>query len=221
MLHTLSAALVAATCLLARLVSGLTVSSVASFEYDDSPERLDRYVDSDEVSSLIELDGKPFKKDVRRLVHFLTRVRTTILAYRQQIHNLHRDVQSANIRATSIGTPTSLDPRSAAKFLPPEEIATLADELIKQKFAALDSEAKNLEADRADHLRRNNLLKFAVSSILEDYSLPAEVRNKVASAFEGVLDPVPAPEGAANEAPASTPIATPIEGDGSLDDLFS
>jgi len=217
MLHTLSAGLLAATRLLARRRPALTVGSVAAFEYDDAPEQLDRYVDSDEVTSLIELDGKPFKKDARRLVHFLTRVRTTLLAYRQQIHNLHRDVQAANIRATSIGTPTSLDPRSAAKFLPPEEIATLADELIKQKFAALDSEVKTLEADRAEHLRRSNLLKFAVSSILEDYSLPAEVRDKVASAFEGVLDLTPAPVEPSE--PDTAP--PPSDGDGSLDDLFS
>jgi hypothetical protein len=160
---------------------------VAAFEYDDDPHRLDEYVSVDELTGLITAEGRPFYKDSKRLLHFLTRVRTTLLAFRQQIQNLHRDVQAANIRATSIGTPTSLDPRSAAKFLPPEEIATLADELVKQKLAAISASEEEVRSRRADLLRRLNSVKFAVETIAEDYTIPQEIRDRITAAFANPL----------------------------------
>jgi hypothetical protein len=208
--------------LLASFGATHTVLPVAAFEYDDDPQRLDQYVSVDELTGLIDVEGKPFRKDTKRLLHFLNRVRTTLLAFRQQIQHLHRDVQAANIRATSIGTPTSLDPRSAARFLPPEEIAVLADELIKQKLAAIADTERLAAQERADTLRRLNALKFAVSTVKEDYAIPSDVRARVAAAFEGVFDadteesPTAPP---APEAPAGQ--GSPAGPDASLDDLFN
>lgn len=187
---------------------------MAAFEYDDDPQRLDQYVSVDEVSGLLEIQGRPFRKDAKRLVHFLTRLRLTLLAFRQQVQHLHRDVQAANIRATSIGTPTSLDPRSAARFLPPEEIATLADELIKQKLSAIEQAERTVAAERADTLRRLNSLKFAVSSVQEDFAIPADVRARIATAFDGVFDSAPSDSAAPSDVQPSN------EADSSLDDLF-
>jgi len=190
---------------------------VAAFEYDDDPQRLDQYVSVDEVSGLLEIQGRPFRKDTKRLVHFLTRLRLTLLAFRQQVQHLHRDVQAANIRATSIGTPTSLDPRSAARFLPPEEIAALADELIKQKLSAIEETERKVAAERADTLRRLNSLKFAVSSIQEDFAIPADVRARIATAFDGEFDSLPSDPA---PAPAPSDVQPSNEADSSLDDLF-
>lgn len=197
-----------------------TVLTVATFEYNDDPQRLDQYVTVDELTSLIEIDGKPFRKDTKRLLHFLNRVRTTLLAFRQQIQHLHRDVQAANIRATSIGTPTTLDPRSAARFLPPEEIAVLADEFIKQKLAAISDTSRLQAAERAATLRLLNALKFAASTVREDYAIPSDVRARIAAAFDGalaigdgmVVDQIQEPSESQVDIPRS---------DTSLDDLFN
>lgn len=208
--------------LLASFAATHTVSSVAAFEYDDDPQRLDQYVSVDELTGLIDVEGRPFRKDAKRLLHFLNRVRTTLLAFRQQIQHLHRDVQAANIRATSIGTPTSLDPRSAARFLPPEEIAVLADELIKQKLAAIADTERLTAQERADTLRRLNALKFAVSTVKEDYAIPSDVRSRVAAAFDGVFDGVPDEPPAPLTSPETPDVQqSPAGPDSSLDDLFN
>jgi len=188
---------------------------VGNFQYDDSPHRLDEYVSVDELTGLIEDEGKVLRKDTKRLIHFLTRVRNTLLAFRQQVQNLHKDVQAANIRATSIGTPTSLDPRSAARFLPPEEIAALADELIKEKLAALSTMEEDLTARRADLLKRLNSVKFVVETLAEDYSIPDDLRAKIVSAFAAPLDSIP------TLAPTESQPVPAAPPDSGLDDLFS
>lgn len=160
---------------------------MAGFNYDDSPLRLDEYVTIDELDGLLQDEGRQLLKQQKRLIHFLTRLRNTMLAFRQQIQSLHRDVQAANIRATSIGAPTSLDPRSAAKFLPPEELASLADELIKEKLVALKSLEEENSTRRADLLKKAASLKFALSTIMEDYSISQEVRDKISNAFSNPL----------------------------------
>lgn len=194
---------------------------MATPRYDDSPQRLDEYVTIDEVDALLGDDGKYLAKDHRRTAHFLHRVRLTLVGVRTQIQNLHRDVQAAQIRATSIGTPTTLDPRSAAKFLPPEELAQLGDELLRQKFEALaEADAENRET-RAALLRKVNALKFAVSTIVEDYSLPEDVREKVNAAFATQLAQYPdEPAPVEQPTPPPTPTAPPPVAD-SLDDLFA
>jgi cation transport regulator ChaB len=193
---------------------------VAAFEYDDDPQRLDQYVSVDELTELIDVEGKPFRKDSKRLLHFLNRVRTTLLAFRQQIQHLHRDVQAANIRATSIGTPTSLDPRSAARFLPPEEIAALADELIKQKLAAIADTERLAAQERTDTVRRLNALKFAVSTVKEDYAIPSDVRARVAAAFDGVFVQHEESSAASPASESSTGQESPAGPGDALDDLF-
>lgn len=193
---------------------------VASYQYDDAPHRLDEYVSVDEIDGLLNDEGKAFSKNPKRVLHFLSRVRNTLLAFRQQIQALHRDVQSANIRSTSIGTPTSLDPRSAAKFLPPEEIAALADELIREKLAALRTAEAEVAERRADVLRKANALKFALATIVEDYSIPESVRERVTAAFtapiENLRDLATSPDPEAQ----TTPIPVSAQ-DASLDDLFT
>lgn len=186
--------------------------------YDDSPQRLDEYVSIEEIDALLEDEGRFLAKDHRRTAHFLARVRLTLQAFRAQVQNLHRDVQTMQIRATSVGAPTTLDPRSAAKFLPPEEIAQLADELVAQKFAAIAAADQEVRATRADLLRKVNLLKFAVSTIVEDYSIPDDVREKVRKAFTAPFEmEIPEATQEATPPPAAPPAAAPSD---SLDDLF-
>jgi hypothetical protein len=200
---------------------------MAAFRYDDSPQRLDTFVSVDEVDGLLADEGKQLAKDNRRTTHFLQRTRSTLLAVRAQIQALHKDVQLAQIRATSLGTPTTLDPRSAAKYLPPEELAQLGDALLKEKFEAMQKIEADLKADRAATLRQSASLKFAVATILEDLMLPESVRHKVAAAFEGRLpeDTAASSEQAPQE---PRPALAPRAGDeplhdptGSLDDLFN
>lgn len=190
---------------------------MAGSRYDDSPQRLDEYVSVDEIDAILTDEGKYLAKDHRRTAHFLHRVRLTLVAVRAQIQNLHRDVQAAQIRATSIGTPTSLDPRSAAKFLPPEELAQLGDELMRQKFDALTAADAEIKETRAALLRKVNALKFAVSTIVEDYTLPESVREKVQAAFASQLNQYK-DEPSADVTPPPTP---PPTVDDSLDDLFA
>lgn len=207
--------------LLAHLQAVPTMKVMAGPQYDASPQRLDEYVQVDEVDALLTDDGRYLAKDHKRTAHFLARVKTTLVAFRAQVQQLHRDVQSMQIRTTSVGAPTSLDPRSAAKFLPPEELAALADALIQQKFAALAAAEAEQRATRADLLRKLNSLKFAVTTITEDFTLPDEVRERVRAAFHAPLEADFPP--AAPDAPA-VPVARPADTgdapDASLDDLF-
>ena len=199
---------------------------MASFKYDDSPQRLDAFVSVDEIDGLLADEGKQLAKDNRRTTHFLHRTRSTLLAVRAQIQALHKDVQLAQIRATSMGTPTTLDPRSAAKYLPPEELAQLGDALMKEKFEVMQKLESDLKAERATTLRQSASLKFAVATVLEDLMLPEAVRNKIAAAFEGrLLDDGNVAE---HEPPPARPALAPRAGDeplydptGSLGDLFN
>lgn len=207
---------------------------MAGFRYDDSPHRLDEFVTVEELDELIADQGKHLAKDHRRTEHFLQRTVLTLQALRTQMQKLHRDVQSAQIRSSTVGAPTTLDPRSAARFLPPEELAALADELIKEKFAAMKQAEAELAASRAEMVRRVQMLKFAIATVEEDQSIPAATRDLVTSilrmpldeldahlAAVGVHAPSPAPPADAQQF-AATPQPVPPEPavESGLDDLF-
>jgi hypothetical protein len=187
---------------------------MAGHRYDDAPYRLDEFVSIDEVNLLLQDQGKYLAKDYRRTEHFLHRVHTTLLGVRNQIQKLHRDVQAAQIRATTAGAPTTLDPRSAARFLPPEELAALADELIREKFSSLKRMEGELNQSRSEVTRRVQLLKFALVSLEEDPAVPADVKDRVATAMRAPMadiDTYLAAELAAHLAGASSPTDPPAQ----------
>jgi hypothetical protein len=165
---------------------------VSGYRYDDSPHRLDEFVTIDEVDALLADQGRYLARDYRRTEHFLQRVRTTLFGVRAQIQKLHRDVQASQARASVVGQPTTLDPRSAARFLPPEELASLGDELLREKFASMKRLEGDIRTERTELMRRVQLLKFSLATIAEDQELPDEVRQRVAAVFQHSLADVEA-----------------------------
>jgi hypothetical protein len=199
--------------------------------YDDSPSRLDDPVDLDELVELIASDAKPFGRDARRFVHFLSRVEVSFRQHRQQIQLLHRDVQQANLRSASLGRPTTLDPATSAQYLPFEEVAKQFDQHMSQRLAIQERIELDVLAARAEAVRRVNAVKFVIEGILDDPDVDASTKERIVAALSSLPDePVGEPAAFATVPSASMTAPVRVESDvavspgaavDDLDELFS
>lgn len=187
----------------------------------------------DEVRALREAGAKVLR-DPRVLDHLLARTEATILLNQQEFNRLHRQVAQIAAERQQQGAPTSLDPLTAARFAPPEEI----DKMSSAHLRAKHEQANAMLAEIADAQRRVtgrvNAIKFAVATLLEEGGLDEATRNRFLELVRsmpdpepepvrvtGFPDPEPEPEPDPAPAPATEPLPrTDDRGDGGLDDLF-
>ena len=150
-----------------------------STQYDADPSRLDEHLDLEEARGLLHSDLKWLGKDTGRLYHLISRMVTTIEAYRRQIQQLHRDVQEANLSRSQVGTPSSLSPLDSVRYLTPEQFASAADQFTRNAIEAAERQRAEAKAAAADAIRLVHEVNLVVGGMAEDLSLPPDVRNRL------------------------------------------
>ena len=178
-------------------------------DYNASPSRLDDPVDLDELTALIESRGKAFGKDPKKVAHFVERVHATIVATRRQMQLLHRDVQQAQIRSNQVGRPTTLDPATAAQYLPFEEVAKQFDRRMLDRLAVQERIEEELRTNGREAIRRVNAVNFVVSGILEDPAIDDSVKQRISDGLTQLPDIDNEPP-AVLSPPAARPLTPPV-----------
>ena len=187
-------------------------------DYNASPSRLDDPVDLDELAALIESRGKAFGKDPKKVAHFVERVHATIVATRRQMQLLHRDVQQAQIRSNQVGRPTTLDPATAAQYLPFEEVAKQFDRHMLDRLAVQERIEEELRTNQREAVRRVNAVNFVVSGILEDPAIDDDVKQRISNGLTQLPDVADEPPTAPSPRNAR-PMMPPLPPDGKSGDL--
>lgn len=153
-------------------------------DYIPDPSTEDQLLDADEVEALLAGKLRKFAGDKRKVRHFLRRTLATLQAYRQEIQHLHRQVQEINLRSQVGGTPTTLDPRDALRFLPEQELVSLVDGHLRTRVQAVEQEAAEYKAARQQLASDINRFKFAANSLLDDPNVPAGAKDQIRRAME-------------------------------------
>ena len=157
--------------------------------YAPSPHTRRNIISLPETEALMADEGRVFHKSPERVLHFLARVQSTIEAYRAQIANLERDIQRLRLNAETSSRAGTVSPIESARFAPPEELARLVDSATQSRFGAAQRFYEEATALRAATVRDHSQLRFRLSGLLEDQSLPQRVRDTLATLLEA---PAPA-----------------------------
>jgi hypothetical protein len=155
-----------------------------SFEYDDSPSRLDAYISPDEAAEIARADPRIFTKDVQRFSHFASRVATTIKAMRSQILDMHKDINSVQLSRGTTGAPATLSPLEAVRYLTPEQRASIAGAATEEIVS--NALATQRQADELKSLAtsRINEVKLVLGSLADNPRLDEQSRTLISTALE-------------------------------------
>lgn len=189
--------------------------------YDASPMMADTPLSMEEVEALMMAEGRPVLKDGRKIMHMLRRMRITILSYRQQIRSLNNDIQLMRAQSEKAGAATTLHPRDAVRFLSPEQLAELVEGHLRDQLSVAERAMADARKARSNANADLAKVKFAIASLMEDPSIPADVRNR----FEMAMRTMPQTQNAAPAAvsPAERPAQSAPQSAqaAGLEDLFS
>lgn len=195
--------------------------------YLPDPNTQDQPLNTREVELLIEARGKGLLKNQRALNHFLGRVLRTLHGYRDQMQRLHREMQQTQLSHEHSGAPTTLHPIDSFRYLSEDEKKRVMDKHLEEKYDALQGELRATQASRAEADRIVNALKFQLSGVLDEPSVPVRIKEQVQALLAGAASLPPADASVTTAAPPAvppTPASAPpaadgVPGDG-LDELF-
>ena len=152
--------------------------------YDAAPQRLDELVSIDEAESIAAAEPKQFAKDQRKVAHYTVRVAKTLKAYRNQIHQLHRDVQKSQLSSSQVGQASTLSPLDAVRYLTPEQFASVADSAIAAKISSASAAEQEARTKGALAISRINESKLLLSSLLDNPRLDEKTRVQLKNALD-------------------------------------
>ena len=162
-----------------------------SQQYDASPNRLEELLTIEELRSILESDLKWMGKDSSRIFHMVSRMGRTLLAYRQQIQQLHRDVQQMNLSRAQVGTPSTLSPIDAVRYLTPEQLAGVVDSASRNVIEAAARQRKEAKAATADAIRCVHEVNLVVGALCDDVTIPPAVRDRLQLLMENLATSTP------------------------------
>lgn len=199
--------------------------------YDDSEAALFSQVDVAEIDELLKVGVRQFLKDGSKIVHLLTRVRMTLVAAHMTISSMRRQMNEQSAHLARIGTPTTLNPLDALKYLDDEEKERIFDRIARERLKMLRDLIARAQGDAAAVSGELSAVRGVALSLSQTADLPPHVRAEATKLlaslpegpspvhYPGMLDyPDPEPTFAAREAPAAqqsprtwAPDITPIE----------
>lgn len=143
--------------------------------YNDDPGLSDVPLSSEEVAALLAEPGAVGKRDIP---HLLRRV----LATAQRCESVRRNYDDELRRRTAAmprsGTPSTLSPEEAVKFLSQEQITRLFDRFSQEKLVALDALRERAEEDRQRTGRAVREALEAITLLLAS-GIPEPLRRKL------------------------------------------
>lgn len=146
-----------------------------------------------ELEELAAADPKPFLRDPRKITHLLGRVVATVSTAKAQVQQLHRDVQTLQLNSQRVGAATTMSPRDAVRYLSSQELAQVVSGTHKQLLNHVLGLQQEAAALQRQLVAEQGKFRFAVLSVLEDPSLPPEVRARLQAALVQV-PPAPVQE---------------------------
>lgn len=184
--------------------------------YTPDPALANTRISYPDIEAILACGGRGFVRNSDAVMHFVRRVQLTMRLLIDQNNQLRGVIENQRIYRV-VGTPTTLDPMDAAKFLSPEQKASLFEGLKADGLAKLRRREETLAKAQT---RCTSLAAQAelVMSIAADEMSPA-TRDKVVAAIADLLatatpdaataaaaaaaEPAPAP--AVEQPPASAP----------------
>lgn len=127
-------------------------------------------------------------KDPRKAQHFVQRTLSTVRMLKQQIQQLHRDVQTIQMDKERAGAATTLSPLDAVRYLSEEQLEQLFGVLARQQLQRL----RTLQTDArcvAEQANRELAQAHTAIAAVRAAGLPPEL----AGTFEDVLARLPEP----------------------------
>jgi hypothetical protein len=159
-------------------------------EYRAEPDLANFPMHLSELEELAATNPRQFAKDPRKITHLLGRVVATVVAYKSQVQQLHRDVQALQLASRQVGQVTTMAPRDAVRYLSAEELADVVTGTHRQVLATANrtnAEANRVkaEADSAhrDAIRELGGIRFAILSVLDDPGIDASTRARLQQAL--------------------------------------
>jgi hypothetical protein len=147
------------------------------FVYDASPTTADTVVTLQELSSLMSTGGKGFVKDPRKVMHFVRRVGITVQASLEQSRGMRRMIEQLQLDREHAGTPTTLSPSDAAKFMPSEELARVVGGRVADELEAAVRIRKEADTTRRAARAELNQVRYVVSTMLESPGISPDTRD--------------------------------------------
>lgn len=151
------------------------------YEYKVDPATAELPLRQDEVEALILNGGKVLSRNDAALSHFLRRVGATLRDHRNRMAGLQKDV--SKIRGEK-----EMHSHPMAKAM--EALAALDDEQKRQLLDAgylaevdkLQRAQEEAQLAKTAAINESNRLRFKISALLGDETIPASVRQRIANA---------------------------------------
>lgn len=150
--------------------------------YNDDPSLRDVPIHLSELEEFAH-DPRPVVRDARKLSHLLGRAVATVVNQKNQIRQLQTDVNAIRFSSERMGAATTLSPRDAVRYLSPAEL----EQVVKGTHQHVLAQANRAKVQAEEQLKAavsaQARVRLAVLDIVEDVSVPADVRQRLADAF--------------------------------------
>ena len=147
-------------------------------QYDSSDDALYRPVDTDELAALINAGGRPVLRDAGKLTHLLTRMHTTLSSQQQTISGMHRHISQVQESIARQGTPTTLNPLDALRYLDDEQRELLFDRIARERLALLRHLVDDATGTRENLLTELDQIRRLATAIAQRPDLPVDIRGE-------------------------------------------
>lgn len=148
----------------------------------DSAPRVDVPLGMDEIAE-VAADFKSFSKDKKRIDAFVRRSYATAQALQTLKFSFDTELERRS-RQAPVGTPSNMSPEEAARFLSEPQLTRLFDRFMQQKLNAVEGMRKTAESDSHQIDAVVNTLRATVGELMQDSSIPPDVRQKFALALD-------------------------------------
>lgn len=199
-----------------------------SGRYDDSDAALYRQVDIREVDELLADGVRQFVRDGAKIKHLLLRVRSTLVAAHETVRSQRRQIEEQGQYLARVGTPTTLNPLDALKYLDDEQKERIFDRISRERLQTMRSLVQRAQQERETLSGELETVRDVARALSQMAELPPHVRADVTKMLAslptepavvhspGMLD-YPEPEPLPQQAPAAVlpepaapaPIAAP------------
>lgn len=152
---------------------------VVAHEYDDSDLALVRQVDVAELDRLLAVPVKTLVKNPQHVTHLLTRVRSTLAAAHETVAGMRRHIEQQQSYLARVGTPTTLNPLDAVRFLDDEQKELIFSRIARDRLANLRRLVDRAESERAAVEADLEVVRSVARALAEQTDLPPHVRAHV------------------------------------------